>query len=79
MGVARVIGVPTDDEVSLARVQPYQAVKSYRCPGCEGDIRPGTGHVVAVPHADPDDRRHWHHGCWEHRARRRPGRAGRPR
>jgi hypothetical protein len=29
---------------------------------------------VAVPNDAPDLRRHWHHGCWEHRTRRRPGR-----
>jgi hypothetical protein len=63
-----------DDEVEVRRVQPYQAVKTYLCPGCLQDIRPGTGHVVAVPTLAPDDRRHWHHGCWAHRDRRRPGR-----
>ena len=35
--------------IELRRVQPYQAVKRYRCPGCHGDIEPGTGHVVVVP------------------------------
>lgn len=62
-----------DDEVEVRRVQPYQATKTYRCPGCQQDIRPGTGHVVAVPTAAVDERRHWHHGCWSQRARRRPG------
>jgi hypothetical protein len=66
--------VPADQEVGVRRVQPYEARKRYRCPGCQQDIPVGTGHVVAVPVLDPDDRRHWHHGCWEHRARRRPGR-----
>lgn len=61
-----------DDEVEVRRIQPYQAAKAYRCPGCQQDIPSGTGHVVAVPHSAPDDRRHWHHGCWEHRDRRRP-------
>ncbi len=63
-----------DHEVEVRRIQPYQATKAYLCPGCHQDIPRGMGHVVAVPVADPDERRHWHHGCWEHRARRRPGR-----
>ncbi|MCU1452705.1 MAG: hypothetical protein JWN46_851 [Acidimicrobiales bacterium] len=62
------------DDVSVQRVQPYQAVKTYLCPGCNQDIAPGTGHLVAVPVAAPDERRHWHHGCWAARAQRRPGR-----
>ncbi len=54
------------------RVQPYQADKTYVCPGCNQEIRPGTGHLVVVPTSDPTGRRHWHSPCWEHRARRRP-------
>jgi hypothetical protein len=27
-----------------------------------------------VPLDAPDLRRHWHHSCWAHRDRRRPGR-----
>ncbi len=65
---------PADHEVAVRRVQPYEARKAYVCPGCQQDIPVGTGHVVAVPHLDPDARRHWHHGCWAHRSRRRPGR-----
>ncbi|MBT8198182.1 MAG: hypothetical protein KJO84_06735 [Acidimicrobiia bacterium] len=54
-------------------VQPYQARKSYVCPGCESEIAPGTGHVVVIPELAPDLRRHWHRGCWyrEQRTRRR--------
>lgn len=62
--------------VEVRRVQPYQAAKRYLCPGCNQDIDAGVGHVVAVPHDTPDLRRHWHHACWEHRDRRRPGPAG---
>ena len=58
----------------VRRVQPFEAVKAYRCPGCTQEIGPGIGHVVAVPTDAPDLRRHWHHACWEHRHRRRPGR-----
>ena len=63
-----------DSEVEVHRIQPYQARKHYICPGCNQDITPGTGHVVAVPRAAPDLRRHWHSGCWTNRTRRHPGR-----
>lgn len=56
-------------------VQPFEATKSYVCPGCNQELLPGTGHVVAVPVDAPDLRRHWHRPCWEHRERRRPGRS----
>jgi hypothetical protein len=48
------------------------AAKTYRCPGCDQEIRSGTGHVVAWPADDPDDRRHWHAPCWAARDRRGP-------
>jgi hypothetical protein len=60
-----------DGDVEIRRVQPYQAVKTYRCPGCNGDIVAGQGHYVVVPVADQGSRRHWHHACWEFRDRRR--------
>ncbi len=63
-----------DDEVEVRFIQPYAATKPYLCPGCNQDITAGTGHMVAVPYADPDLRRHWHRGCWNNRHRRRPGR-----
>jgi hypothetical protein len=63
-----------DDDVEVRRIQPYEATKTYLCPGCNGDIEPGTGHLVVVPSEAPDLRRHWHHACWKHRHRRRPGR-----
>jgi len=56
-----------DDEVDSRRVQPYEALKRYLCPGCNRDIPAGLGHIVAVPRAEPDLRRHWHHGCWQRR------------
>jgi hypothetical protein len=49
--------------------------KTYRCPGCDHEIRPGTPHVVAWPadgYGGVDDRRHWHTGCWNSRGRRKP-------
>ena len=56
--------------LEVRRVQPYQATKAYRCPGCDHEVRVGEGHVVAVPIDDPDGRRHWHTGCW-HREEQR--------
>lgn len=48
--------------------------KTYRCPGCGGDIPPGARHVVAWtsdhifgPDAGLSDRRHWHTQCWGRR------------
>lgn len=54
-------------EVTVRRIQPYEALKTYLCPGCQQDIPPGMGHVVAVPSEAPDLRRHWHHACWSRR------------
>ncbi|RFU19757.1 hypothetical protein D0Z06_19830 [Geodermatophilus marinus] len=58
--------------------------KTYRCPGCDQEIRPGTPHVVTWAaftrdsDLEPwdtasaaDDRRHWHTACWRARGRRR--------
>ncbi|HEX3541473.1 MAG TPA: hypothetical protein VHT75_13645 [Acidimicrobiales bacterium] len=60
--------------VEVRRIQPFQALKTYVCPGCQQHILPGLGHVVVVPTEAPDLRRHWHTACWEYRDRRRPGR-----
>jgi hypothetical protein len=70
----RVSGRDDEPAVEVRRLHPFQAVKSYWCPGCNQQIPPGTGHLVVVPVAAVDDRRHWHHACWQHRHRRRPGR-----
>ncbi|MBJ7367316.1 MAG: hypothetical protein JHD14_06560 [Ilumatobacteraceae bacterium] len=51
--------------VEVQRIQPYQALKRYVCPGCHQVIPRGTGHIVAVPADAPDLRRHWHKSCWE--------------
>lgn len=51
------------------------AVKTYRCPGCDQEIRAGVPHVVVWPadgRGDLSDRRHWHTGCWRARDRRAP-------
>ncbi|MFZ4584878.1 MAG: hypothetical protein ACOYNI_06575 [Acidimicrobiia bacterium] len=49
-------------------VQPYEAVKEYRCPGCDHEIRVGEHHVVVVPTTDSTLRRHWHKACWNRRS-----------
>jgi len=63
------IGVDVD--VQVTHVQPYQAVKTYRCPGCDHTIEVGVGHEVVVPVGASDLRRHWHTGCWAQVARER--------
>jgi hypothetical protein len=56
--------------VEVRKIQPYQATKAYLCPGCNGEIGPGTGHYVTVPADAPDLRRHWHTPCWDRRPAR---------
>lgn len=60
----------TDPVPEVTHVQPYQAVKTYRCPGCDHEILPGVGHEVVVPVEAPDARRHWHTPCWRAEVRR---------
>lgn len=48
--------------------------KTYRCPGCQQEIRPGTAHLVAVANDDVEGRRHWHTQCWHREVRRLRGR-----
>jgi hypothetical protein len=67
---------PLSGPVEVRRIHPFQARKTYLCPGCRHEIGPGIGHVVVVPVGAPDLRRHWHRPCWERRDRRRPGRGG---
>lgn len=52
-------------------VSALQALKVYVCPGCGGEIPPGTEHLVAWradgvlgDEADLAARRHWHAHCW---------------
>lgn len=52
-------------------VSAMQAVKTYLCPGCSGEVEPGTAHVVVWradgvlgDAADLAARRHWHSHCW---------------
>ncbi|MGE2815937.1 hypothetical protein ACQI5H_12445 [Mycobacterium heidelbergense] len=68
---------PDGDEYDVRPVAAARAVKTYRCPGCDHEIRSGTAHLVVWPadsHAGVDDRRHWHTSCWANRATRGPTR-----
>jgi hypothetical protein len=60
-----------DGVLEVRHVQPYEAVKTYRCPGCDHEIPPRQGHEVVVPLDAPQDRRHWHSGCWRRASRAR--------
>ena len=63
------------EEYVVRSVTGSGATKTYRCPGCDQEVRPGVPHIVAWPehHPDADERRHWHTGCWRARERRAPG------
>jgi hypothetical protein len=61
----------------VVRLQPGAGTaKTYRCPGCDQEIAPGTSHLVAWPadgiNVGIDERRHWHRACWQNRLRRGP-------
>lgn len=68
---------PGGYEYEVRSVAAARALKTYRCPGCDHEIRCGTAHVVVWPVNAPEaveDRRHWHVPCWANRANRRPTR-----
>ncbi len=73
LGPPRLEEWPDGDWV-VRHVPGAAAVKQYRCPGCDQEIRPGTAHVVAWPATGPglQERRHWHTACWRRRPRRGP-------
>lgn len=48
-----------------------QTGKTYRCPGCQQEIRLGTPHLVVASGDDMEGRRHWHTPCWRTELRRR--------
>jgi hypothetical protein len=52
--------------------------KPYRCPGCDLEVRTGQWHLVVVPQDVPDERRHWHEGCWRTELNRTRGRRREP-
>jgi hypothetical protein len=73
-GWARAESGPDGDWLVRA-ISGAQAQKTYRCPGCDHEIRPGTPHVVAWPAEETgsvEERRHWHQACWDSRGRRGP-------
>ncbi|MCA0332002.1 MAG: ATP/GTP-binding protein [Actinobacteria bacterium] len=64
-----------DGDWHVRRVAGSSSGKTYRCPGCDQEVRPGTPHVVAWPAgtaSGEEHRRHWHTPCWEARLRRGP-------
>jgi hypothetical protein len=67
---------PDGHDYAVVAIPGARAVKTYRCPGCDQEIRPGTPHVAVWPFHDSDgaDRRHWHTNCWAKRGHRRPTR-----
>ncbi|MCV7339432.1 hypothetical protein [Mycobacterium haemophilum] len=80
--LCRVETGPDGHDYEVLPIAAAGAVKTYRCPGCDHEIRSGTAHVVVWP-ADSrqaggspgvDDRRHWHTPCWAHRGTRGPTR-----
>lgn len=74
VGGAQRIESGPDGEWQVRRISGAAATKTYRCPGCDHEIPPGVGHVVAWPTGSDgaDDRRHWHTPCWERRLHRTP-------
>ncbi|UQX09569.1 hypothetical protein [Candidatus Mycobacterium methanotrophicum] len=69
---------PDGADYQVRPVPAARARKTYRCPGCDHEIRSGTAHVVVwLADGDDiaiDDRRHWHTPCWANRATRAPTR-----
>ncbi len=73
-----------DGDWVVRRLTGAASGKTYRCPGCDQEIRPATPHLVTWPayprdsDLDPwdtesaaDRRRHWHATCWQARDHRR--------
>ncbi|MCT7662135.1 hypothetical protein [Mycobacterium deserti] len=76
--VRRIEAGPDGHDYEVRPITAGRAVKTYRCPGCDHEIRPNTAHLVVWPadagESAADDRRHWHTPCWTHRGTRRPTR-----
>jgi len=66
--------VKADGAWVVRSIPGARADKTYRCPGCQQPVSPGTPHVVVWP-VEPslgaasgvEERRHWHTGCWQRR------------
>ena len=56
---------PDGEAWAVRPVTGQAATKTYRCPGCDHEVRPGVPHRVAWPSGEPAERRHWHTPCWE--------------
>ena len=71
LGPERAESWPDGDWV-VRQVPGAAAAKTYRCPGCDQEIVPGTAHLVVwtADNRAADDRRHWHNPCWQRRPRR---------
>jgi hypothetical protein len=69
---------PDGYDYDVKAVAASRALKTYRCPGCDHEIKPNIAHVVVWPadlgEAAVADRRHWHTSCWSNRANRGPTR-----
>jgi hypothetical protein len=76
--IRRIETGPDGYDYEVRPIPASRALKIYRCPGCDHEIRPGTAHVVVLPvnegELGAEDRRHWHTPCWTHRDTRRPTR-----
>lgn len=66
---------PDGYDYQVAPIPGARALKVYRCPGCDHEIRRGLPHLVVWrAEDDGEDRRHWHTPCWGKRAHRSPTR-----
>jgi hypothetical protein len=69
---------PDGYDYDVTAVAASRALKTYRCPGCDHEIKPSIAHLVVWPadsgEAAVDDRRHWHTSCWSNRENRGPTR-----
>jgi hypothetical protein len=74
LGYDRLETGPDGREWAVRAVTGQAAVKVYRCPGCDHEIRSGQPHLVVWPKDEygqgVHDRRHWHTPCWNARGRR---------
>ena len=60
---ARIAGRPALGREGF-EVRTTTGDRRYRCPYCQGSVEPGIPHVVAFPSGQPEERRHYHSGCW---------------
>lgn len=67
---------PDGHDYQVVPIPGARALKVYRCPGCDHELRPGVPHLVVwrTEDAEGADRRHWHTHCWGKRRHRRPTR-----